>query len=78
MRPAKKGRMRISPRWVLGCMALAVGAALAARYLPPTGRMRPRADRDDDRIDEASEDSFPASDPPSFSGTTTANARAMP
>lgn len=70
--------MRISPRWVLGCIALAVGAGLAARYLPPAGRVRLRTFQDDDRVDEASEDSFPASDPPSFSGTTTANARAMP
>jgi hypothetical protein len=26
---------------------------------------------DDDEVEEASEDSFPASDPPSFTGTTT-------
>ena len=28
-------------------------------------------DHDEDEVDEASDDSFPASDPPSFTGTTT-------
>ena len=70
--------MRISPRYVLGCIALMAGAGLAARYLPVARRSRLRDDRDDARVDEASEDSFPASDPPSFTGSATTNARAMP
>jgi hypothetical protein len=53
-------------------MAVAVGTALAARYLPASRRVETETDA---RVDEASEDSFPASDPPSFSGATTANAR---
>jgi hypothetical protein len=53
-------------------MAVAAGAGLAAMYLP-TSRVRrlPQHDDSDDRlVDEASEDSFPASDPPSFSGAS--------
>jgi hypothetical protein len=60
-----------------GGLAVIAGAALAAKYLPPV-RIARRDDREDSRIDEASEDSFPASDPPSFSGAATTNARTIP
>jgi hypothetical protein len=36
-------------------------------YLPQRGRLGSQHAEDDSRVDEASEDSFPASDPPSFS-----------
>ena len=49
-------------------MAVAAGAGLAAMYLPKSGRrFWQHDDGDSRRVDEASEDSFPASDPPSFS-----------
>jgi hypothetical protein len=61
--------MRLSSRTMWAVMAVAAGAGLAAMYLPGTRvrRLSQRDDRDDNRVDEASEDSFPASDPPSFS-----------
>lgn len=62
--------MRVSSRTVWTVMAVAAGAGLAAMYLPaPAVRRRFSRpdDSDDRRIDAASEESFPASDPPSFS-----------
>jgi len=61
--------MRVSSRTMWAVLAVAAGAGLAAMYLPD-GRVRRMSQpnrRDDRRVDEASEDSFPASDPPSFS-----------
>ena len=63
--------MRMSSRMMWGLMAVVAGAGLVA-FLMPSRRGRhtwPRSERDT-AVDEASEDSFPASDPPSFSGTT--------
>ena len=52
-------------------MAVAAGAGLAAIYLPNNRRrLLPQHDDDSRRVDEASEESFPASDPPSFSAPT--------
>ena len=63
--------MRVSSRTVWAVMAVAAGAGLAAMYLPKRGRLEAQHHDDDDlRVDEASEDSFPASDPPSFSAPT--------
>lgn len=61
--------MRVSSRTMWAVMAVAAGAGLAAMYLPGARvrRVAQHHDRDDSRVDEASEDSFPASDPPSFS-----------
>ena len=67
--------MRMSSRTMWGLMALAAGAGLAAVLLPSHRRgqqwqpdhHRPRH-ASDTMVDEASEESFPASDPPSFSG----------
>ena len=64
--------MKVSSRTMWAVMAVAAGAGLAAMYLPGA---RARRDSqhdaaDDSRVDEASADSFPASDPPSFSGPT--------
>jgi hypothetical protein len=60
--------MRISSRTVWACAAVAAGATLAAFYLPKARLPRVRRETtDSQRVDEASEESFPASDPPSFS-----------
>lgn len=62
-------------KWAL--LAVAAGAGLAAVFLPPArSRWWAREDEGSKRVDEASEDSFPASDPPSMS--TTAGAQAAP
>jgi hypothetical protein len=64
--------MTISSRTAWACIAVAAGAGLAAMYLPKTRVRRSwqRDDSDSQRVDEASEESFPASDPPSFSAPT--------
>ena len=69
--------MMVSNRVMWAVLAVAAGAGLAAVLLPPA-RSRWRAQDEDqsNRVDEASEDSFPASDPPSFS--TSAGAQTVP
>ena len=71
--------MMVSNRVMWAVLAVAAGTGLAAVLLPP-GRSRWRAqDKDQsNRVDEASEDSFPASDPPSFSADIGAQAGAGP
>ena len=68
--------MMVSKRLVWGMLALAAGAGMTAMLLPPArGRWRRSGRQDDEqsaRVDEASEDSFPASDPPSTSAPSTA------
>jgi hypothetical protein len=62
--------MKVSTRTMWAVMAVAAGAGLAAMYLPGARVRRDsqqQHDADDSLVDEASEDSFPASDPPSFS-----------
>lgn len=61
--------MKIS-RTVCALMAVAAGAGIAAVILPAArARRQQRLNQpDSERVDEALEDSFPASDPPSFSG----------
>jgi hypothetical protein len=67
--------MMVSNRVIWAVLAVAAGAGLAAVLMPPV-RSRRRANEDDQssRVDEASEDSFPASDPPSFSADVGAQA----
>ena len=67
--------MMVSNRVMWAVLAVAAGAGLAAVLMPPA-RRRWRAVEDDQssRVDEASEDSFPASDPPSFSADIGAQA----
>jgi hypothetical protein len=67
--------MMVSNRVMWAVLAVAAGAGLAAVLMPPV-RRRWRALEDDQssRVDEASEDSFPASDPPSFSADIGAQA----
>jgi hypothetical protein len=63
--------MMVSNRVMWGVLAVAAGAGLAA-VLMPQARARWSAQKNEqsNRVDEASEDSFPASDPPSFSADT--------
>ncbi len=61
----------LSNRMILAVLALAAGAGLAATLIPQARNRRRIAD-ESSRVDEASEDSFPASDPPSFSGPAVA------
>ena len=67
--------MMVSNRMMWAVLAVAAGAGLAAVLMPPV-RSRRRAYEEDQssRVDEASEDSFPASDPPSFSADIGAQA----
>jgi hypothetical protein len=60
-------------------LAVAAGAGLAAVLVPPArGRWRADGEDQSSRVDEASEDSFPASDPPSFSADTGAQVPGPP
>jgi hypothetical protein len=67
--------MMVSNRMMWAVLAVAAGAGLAAVLMPPArARRREFEDDQSSRVDEASEDSFPASDPPSFSADTGAQA----
>lgn len=70
--------MRMS-RSAWACVALAAGAGLAAMYLPQ-GRFSGSRRREeiDSRVDDALDDSFPASDPPSFSAPASTQAGPTP
>ena len=61
----------VSNRTLWAVLAVAAGAGLAAVLMPPArARWRALENEQSSRVDEASEDSFPASDPPSFSADT--------
>jgi len=67
------GRMMVSKNMMWGFLAVAAGAGLAAVLMPQArNRWLASATDESDRIDEASEDSFPASDPPSQSAPSAA------
>lgn len=67
-KPLERTFMSVSSRTVWAVMAVAAGAGLVAMMLPAARNRRVwlEDDRDSRRVDEASEESFPASDPPSF------------
>jgi hypothetical protein len=70
---SEKPIMSISRNMWLGLLGVAAGVGLAAIAMPHVrARLSYRDDRESERVDEASEDSFPASDPPSFSAPVTA------
>jgi len=65
----------VSNRTLWAMLAVAAAAGIAAVLAPPARARRRAQDEDQSsRVDEASEDSFPASDPPSFSADTGAQA----
>ena len=71
--------MMVSNRVMWAVLAVAAGAGLAAVVMPSArGRWRGHEDDQSSRVDEASEDSFPASDPPSFSADIGAQAVSGP
>ena len=66
--------MQVSSRRFWGIVALATAAGMAAVWMP-TGRLTRtgrRREALDSRVDDALDDSFPASDPPSFSAPAAA------
>lgn len=65
--------MRISRNVVFGMFGVAAAIGLIAIAIPRSYVRRQMREGDESaRVDEASEDSFPASDPPSFSTPATA------
>ena len=67
----------MSSRTALTLLAVAAGAGLTMLLLPQSRNRRRQLESHDDeswRVDEAAEESFPASDPPSFSAPATAPA----
>ena len=67
--------MVTSNRAMWAFLGVAAGAAFAvAMVWPLRGRYREQIEDQSSRVDEASEDSFPASDPPSFSADRGAQA----
>ena len=65
--------MQVSSRSFWGIVALATAAGIAAVWMPSGHRTRMgRRETLDSRVDDALDDSFPASDPPSFSAPAAA------
>lgn len=66
--------MMVSKNVMWGILAVAAGAGLATVLMRParSRRSAPRMDDLDERVDTASDESFPASDPPSQSVTSAA------
>jgi hypothetical protein len=71
--------MVMSNRAMWAVLGMAAGAAFAAAMVwPARARGRAQLEGQSSRVDEASEDSFPASDPPSFSADRGAQAAPRP
>jgi hypothetical protein len=64
--------MQVSSRRIWGIVALATAAGIAAVWMPSGHTRTRRREALDSRVDDALDDSFPASDPPSFSAPAAA------
>jgi hypothetical protein len=71
--------MQVTSRTLWGIAALAAAAGIAAVWMP-SGHLTRTGRRDalDSRVDDALDDSFPASDPPSFSAPASTQAGTTP
>jgi len=75
-RPAQTGQEVDVNNKTLGWVFMCVAAGLAMALAVPARRRRLAREADCARIDEASDESFPASDPPSHSSPTASTGQA--
>jgi hypothetical protein len=72
---ASGSEMKLNQRYALAWLFVFVATGLAVASMVPARRRRRELEADCTRIDEASDESFPASDPPSFSSPAARIAR---